>query len=95
MDWYTGGVLSSTGEMVVVSIQYRLGAWGFMSFANSDLTGNYGLMDQQLAIKFIYDHAAQIGGDKNRITISGESAGSISVSLQMLHPVTCKCISIF
>ena len=37
------------------------------------LTGNYGMIDQQTAIKFIYDHASTIGGDKNRITIGGES----------------------
>ena len=51
-------------------------------------TGNYGLMDQQLAIKFIYDNADKIGGDRNRITIGGESAGSISSSFQMLNPET-------
>lgn len=42
------------------------------------LTGNYGLLDQQTAIKFIYDHASTIGGDKNRITIGGES-GNVKI----------------
>ena len=63
-----------------------------MFVPNSDMEGNYGLMDQQMAIKFIYDYADQIGGDRNRITIAGESAGSISVSLQMLHPTTCMLL---
>ena len=87
---YSGHHLTRSKEIVYVSIQYRLGPLGWMFVPNSDMEGNYGLMDQQMAIKFIYDHAHQIGGDKNRITISGESAGSISVSLQMLNPTTCK-----
>ena len=50
-------------------------------------------MDQQMAIKFIYDNAHKIGGDKNRITIGGESAGSISSSFQMLVPESKSMIS--
>ena len=87
-DFYDGNRLTATGELVYVSINYRLGAFGFLYMPDTDATGNYGLMDQQLAIKFIYDYAHQIGGDRNRITIAGESAGSISVSLQMLNPNT-------
>ena len=64
-----------------------------MNVKDTKYTGNYGLMDQQMAIKFIYDNADKIGGDRNRITIGGESAGSISSSFQMLTPETSQYVN--
>jgi len=58
----------------------------------TDTNGNFGLLDQQMAIKFVKENAENIGGDPNRITILGESAGSQSVAFQLLSD-TCGMIS--
>jgi para-nitrobenzyl esterase len=84
---------------VVVSMNYRLGVFGF--FVHPDLTaesphhasGNYGLMDQAAAIVWVKKNIAAFGGDPKNVTIFGESAGSISVSAQMASPVTKDLIS--
>jgi para-nitrobenzyl esterase len=79
--------------VVVVSMNYRLGIFGF--FAHPELakenshnaTGNYGLMDQSAALEWVKRNIAQFGGDPGNVTIFGESAGSFSVSEQMASPV--------
>lgn len=71
--------------IVFASIEYRTGALGFLALPEltkeSGTSGNYGLMDQILALKWIHDNIAAFGGDPNRVTIFGESAGAISVSM--------------
>lgn len=79
--------------VVVVSMNYRMGVFGF--YANPELTaesshhssGNYGLLDQTAAIRWVHDNIAAFGGDPNNVTIFGESAGSFSVSAQMASPL--------
>jgi para-nitrobenzyl esterase len=79
--------------VVVVSMNYRLGVFGFL--AHPDLVresphhaaGNYGLLDQLAAIRWVHDNVAAFGGDPANVTIFGESAGSISVSAQMASPL--------
>jgi len=82
---------------IVVNINYRLGILGFMNHFDSDTNspqgGNYGLLDQQMALEFIYENAERIGGDPNRITIFGESAGGESVSYQMMSPKSVQYFS--
>lgn len=73
-------------KMVVVTIQYRLGALGFFSSGDDALPGNLGLWDQNLAIRWVKDNIQAFGGDPDVITIFGESAGSMSVGLQMFSP---------
>ncbi|MFA5264529.1 MAG: carboxylesterase family protein [Opitutaceae bacterium] len=87
-----GGKLCKKGVMVV-SINYRLGVFGF--FAHPELTkesehkasGDYGLLDQVAALEWVRKNIAAFGGDPNNVTIFGESAGSSSVSMLMASPL--------
>lgn len=95
---YDGETLARKG-IVVVTLNYRLGIFGF--FAHPELTkespnhasGNYGLLDQAAALAWVKKNIAGFGGDPNKITIAGESAGSISVSAQMVSPLSKKLIN--
>merc|ERR1711881_501308 len=73
-------------DVVVVTINYRLGALGFLTLGNDLASGNLGLRDQQLAIQWTRNYIQNFGGDPNKITIFGESAGGMSVHAQVLSP---------
>merc|ERR1712212_597437 len=75
-------------DMVLVSIQYRVGPLGFMCLPDDEIPGNAGLLDQLLALEWIHDHIADFGGDPDRVTIMGESAGSASVTYHMISPLS-------
>ncbi|KAG7320786.1 hypothetical protein KOW79_015201 [Hemibagrus wyckioides] len=83
---YSGEEIADRGNVIVVTVNYRVGALGFLSTGDSDLPGNYGLWDQQAAIAWVHRNIKAFGGDPNNITIFGESAGAASVSFQMLTP---------
>jgi len=70
--------LSSGENIIVVGINYRLDIFGFLYMGNENAPGNQGLLDQQLAIKWVYNNIAAFGGDISRITIGGASAGAKS-----------------
>jgi len=74
---YEGSNLSSRGDIVIVTINYRLGALGFLTVP--DITMNAGILDQVEALKWVHDNIVFFGGDPNNITIFGESAGAYSV----------------
>ncbi|KAG8331972.1 hypothetical protein J6590_029574 [Homalodisca vitripennis] len=74
------------GDVVVVSFNYRLGAFGFLSLENDEAPGNAGLKDQTLALKWVHDNIDSFGGDPNNVTIFGISAGGASVHFQLLCP---------
>jgi para-nitrobenzyl esterase len=84
---YTGAHLAAQGDIVVVAVNYRLGVFGFVDFGaaleDDRIASNLGLRDQILALQWVRDHIAAFGGDPGRVTIAGESAGSMSVSLLM------------
>jgi len=73
-------------DIVFVSIQYRLGPFGFLTTADKTAPGNYGLHDQLAALKWVQKHIAQFGGDPDLVTLSGLSAGGASVNYLMLSP---------
>ena len=74
-------------DVILVTINYRLHALGFLSFGNDVVSGNMGLRDQQLAIRWVRENIREVGGDPNKITIFGESAGAMSVQAQLLSPL--------
>jgi carboxylesterase type B len=83
---YDGSFLALQGDVIVVTVNYRLGFFGFYSTGDSASPGNYGLWDQRQAFQWTKDNIAVFGGDPEKITIFGESAGGFSVSLQALYP---------
>jgi len=87
---YRGGELVRNGDAVVVTINYRLGALGFLGhrdLADPDgLVGNWGLQDQLSALRWVRDNIAAFGGDPGAVTIFGESAGGFSVAALLGTP---------
>jgi para-nitrobenzyl esterase len=80
-------LLATTGHEVIVSMNYRLGIFGFLADkALGDHSGDYGLQDQQAALRWVQDNVAKFGGDPNTVTIFGESAGGSSVCDQIASP---------
>ncbi|XP_072175903.1 acetylcholinesterase-like [Diadema setosum] len=80
--------LAAYGEVIVVTINYRLGPLGFLTTGNDDIPGNLGLWDQRQAMLWVQENIAAFGGDPSRVTIFGESAGSGSVNLHMLSTMS-------
>ncbi|XKL67572.1 hypothetical protein PGB90_003063 [Kerria lacca] len=74
--------------VVIVSIQYRLSIFGFLSAVDDVLPGNYGMKDQVAALKWVQKNIESFGGDPNQVTICGESAGGGSVHLHMHSPLS-------
>ena len=95
---YDGAAIAKKG-IVVVLVNYRLNIFGF--FAHPELSkeasykasGNYGLLDQHAGLKWVQKNIAAFGGDPKKVTIAGESAGSISVSAQMASPLSKNLIA--
>ena len=82
-DAWEPSTLVAAGDVIVASLNYRLGIFGFLHLNETNATGNMGLLDQSLALKWIYDNADKFGGDRDKITIFGESAGAWSVGFHL------------
>ena len=89
---YDASRLVDQGDVIVVTINYRLGALGFTSHpalsaeSPDHASGNYGLLDQQEALRWVQRNILRFGGDPTRVTIFGESAGGLSVHSQLASP---------
>jgi para-nitrobenzyl esterase len=85
LPWYSGERFAANGDMVVVSINYRLGALGFLCLPGVS-GGNLGLLDQVAALRFVRDNIAAFGGDPDNVTVVGQSAGASSIAILMTMP---------
>jgi len=88
---YKGASLSQRGDVVVVTINYRLNAFGFLNLnevtkGRIPSTGNEGILDQAAALEWVHDNIAAFGGDPENVTIFGESAGAMSVATLLATP---------
>ncbi|KAL8564529.1 hypothetical protein ACOMHN_003287 [Nucella lapillus] len=83
---YRPSKLVADGKVIVVVIQYRLGVLGFLTSGDDAVPGNMGLWDQNLAFRWVKHNIGAFGGDPERITLFGESAGSWSIGLHLVMP---------
>ncbi|MGV0635068.1 carboxylesterase family protein [Mycolicibacillus trivialis] len=90
-DMYDAHRLATRGDVVVVTLNYRLGALGFLAhpaLGQFGRVGNYGFIDQQAALRWVRDNIAGFGGDPTKVTIAGESAGGMSVCDHLVAPAS-------
>ncbi|KAL3311350.1 hypothetical protein Ciccas_010066 [Cichlidogyrus casuarinus] len=83
---YDGTIFAAHQNVIVVSINYRLSAFGFFYLSNDTIPGNMALWDQHLALLWVNRNIEKFGGDPNRVTLAGESAGAVSVSAHVISP---------
>ncbi|XP_058988202.1 esterase-5B-like isoform X2 [Musca domestica] len=88
VNFYEPDYLMRNGNMILVKVVYRLGPLGFMSTEDEAITGNFGLKDQQLALKWIQKNIANFGGDPSKVMLSGFSAGGASTHYHVLNQET-------
>lgn len=84
LTWYSGEPLARNGDMVVVGVNYRLGALGFLRHPAIG-PGNLGLRDQIQALEWIRENIASFGGDPDNVTLCGQSAGAWSIALHLAN----------
>jgi len=93
---YDGGVLAATRNVIVVSMNYRLGYLGFLALpeltSEAGHSGNYAFFDQQLALQWVHDNIGAFGGDAERVMLFGESAGGMSTCMQLASPKSAAMI---
>lgn len=83
-DIYSGDKLSTFNDVIVVTINYRLGVFGFLSNGTKS-SGNFGLWDMKLSLEWVHKNIAAFGGDPNRVTLFGNSAGGVAVTFMAIH----------
>ncbi|KAM4690422.1 uncharacterized protein WCC33_017807 [Rhinophrynus dorsalis] len=82
---YDGSILAYVEDVIVVTINYRVGSFGFLAFPESkDAPGNAGLFDQRLALQWVHENIAAFGGNPDSVTIFGNSAGAASVAFHVI-----------
>ncbi|MEV0236073.1 carboxylesterase family protein [Nonomuraea sp. NPDC050786] len=84
--WYDGALLAERGRMVVVTLNYRLGALGYLYLSPQFGPADVGLLDQIAALQWVRKNIAAFGGDPDRVTLAGQSAGALSALALLHHP---------
>ncbi|XP_077525432.1 acetylcholinesterase-1-like [Amblyomma americanum] len=87
-SYNNGSVMAALGDVVVVAMNYRLGAFGFFTADTQDAPGNMAFHDQLLALRWVHDNIRNFGGDAEQVTLFGVSAGAISANLHLLSPLS-------
>ncbi|CAI9727867.1 cholinesterase 2-like [Octopus vulgaris] len=90
VELYNGKWLAASQNIIVASMNYRVGPFGFLSLNDERAPGNMGLLDQNLAIQWIRDNIASFGGDPDKLTLFGQSAGAASVGFHVVSPLSRK-----
>lgn len=85
---YDGRRLSRAGDVIVVTVAYRLGGMGLFGYPGLPDSGTYGLADQQAGLRWVHDNIQAFGGDPDNVTLFGESAGALSTCAQIASPGT-------
>ena len=88
LNLYDGKILAAENDIIVVSIGYRVGALGFLTLGHPTAPGNAGMFDQLMGLEWVKNNIEEFGGDPDNVTLFGESAGSASVSLHLLSPLS-------
>ena len=84
-DIYTSPTFAGLSDVILVTLNYRVSVYRFLRTGEHHMTGNQGLNDRHMAIKWVHDHIENFGEDPNRVTIFGEWAGGASVVYQALY----------
>lgn len=85
---FPGHIMATFYKVVVVTLNYRLGALGFLSTGDMNSPGNYGILDQVMALKWVYENVEKFNGNRDSITLFGPGAGAASAGLLMVAPQT-------
>ncbi|ELU09955.1 hypothetical protein CAPTEDRAFT_43877, partial [Capitella teleta] len=83
---YRGSAFATKQNVIIITINYRLNYFGFLSTGDDRIPGNMGLLDQVQALQWIHDNIEAFGGDPDKVTLLGESAGAWCVSLHAISP---------
>lgn len=79
-------------EVVVVTFNYRIGTLGFLSTGDEHASGNWGLYDQHMVLRWVHDHIESFSGDVNSVTVFGQGAGLFAFFLVYSDPLHSRCI---
>lgn len=88
IDVYDGAVLAAQERVIVVSVNYRVGSFGFLASGTPEASGNMGLYDQYLAMEWVKNNIRNFNGDPDKITLFGQSAGAVSVGAHLVSPLS-------
>ncbi|CAN8006446.1 unnamed protein product [Ixodes hexagonus] len=84
---FDGSYLALLGRVIVVTVNYRVSAFGFLSTLTAEAPGNVGLLDQRMALKWVKKNVAHFGGNPDKVTLMGRFTGSMSASIHLASPI--------